>query len=452
MSKVRHIILFAFLWISAPSFGSFDVTTGRNSEGKTAYEVLRLAPDASPEELKAARARLLDMHPDRTGLADSTVQEKMTAYGMIRTPELREKYDQILRGQRPAQASPLRAEFLGDSAVGQALQQDLLRTLNKQFIGRGVFKVVRLDKLEKFSNEPGFEILDKAFKYLFSPASLKYDYWNRIAASLSDDEFTKKTYVVVVPAGANTLGTDVAGVLNHADNLDFGTYYMGDDILPEQGNSFERRSEMRMKYIKSNSAEFRGSSFLFVNPAGIEKMRQQLGRDISISAIAHELTHIHDTELLRRWVRRNLDLNKSGKPVHPFFKEVGRIREGYAYLSYSFYQVLIESRAYAISRLIEQRLQIENLEKYDRAVRKELTGYRSGLGQELPQILEKMQLNWVNLPDDHSNERFFKILNERALGEKSIFGRIQAATAKADRDACWLYLERPGKVLGEELQ
>lgn len=449
MLKFQQALLFAGLLFSVPSFGSFDVATGRNSEGKTAYEVLRISPDASPDELKAARARLLAEHPDLTGRADPTVQEKMTAYGMIRTPELREKYDQILRGQAP-QSKPFQAEFLGDLKVSEALQQDLLRTLKKQFVGRGVFKVVRLDRLERFAHEPGFAILDKAFRYLFSPASLNYEYWNRIAASLSDDEFTQKTYIVVVPPGAKTLGTDVTGVLSHADNLDFGTYYMGDDILPEQGNSFERRSEMRMKYIKSNSVEFRGSNFIFVNPAGIENMRLQLGRDISVSAIAHELTHIHDTELLRRWVRRNLALNRSGKPVHPFFREVGRIRDGYAYLSYSFFQVLIESRAYAISRLIEQRLEPENLNSYDRAVRKELSGYRMGLGQEMPHLMKKMELDWVTLSDRLDDDKFFRILSDRVLGEESIFGRIQAATIKVDKDACWLYLERPDKVLGED--
>ncbi len=451
MVNLYRFILTAVLCISMPAFGTFDVSSGRNSAGRTAYDVLGISPSASADDIKAARTKLVAMHPDRTGIATSTFQEMMTAYGLIKTADLREKYDQLIQGRgQSAQASGIRTEFLGDAVGTSALQQDLMRAIKKQYVGRGAFKVVRLDNLKDFAHESGFQFLDKALKYLFSNASVKFEHWNRIAASISDDEFTQKIYVVLVPAGARTLDTDVAGVLNHTDNMAFGTYYMADDILPEQGNSYERRSAQRMKYIKDNSEEFRGSHFLFVNPTGIEKMQQRLGRDISVSAIAHELTHIHDIDLLRRWVLRNLELHKSGKPVHPFFKQVGRIRDGYAYLSYSFYRALIESRGYAISRLIERRLDAENIEKYDRQVRKELDGYRSNLGQELPEILKKMELNFDQLGSELSDETFFRKLTEGSLGESSILQRIQAATVKADKDACWIYLDRVGKVLGKE--
>lgn len=71
-----------------------------------AYEVLGVSPGASQEDLKAAhRALVRRHHPDRAGEdrrveATAQMQRINVAYGLVRDPEARRRYDAVRRLQR----------------------------------------------------------------------------------------------------------------------------------------------------------------------------------------------------------------------------------------------------------------------------------------------------------------------------------------------------------------
>jgi curved DNA-binding protein CbpA len=82
-----------------------------------AYAVLGVRPDATDAELKAAYRRLAARHhPDvvpteRRGAATTRMQELNIAYGLVRRPDLRRRYDRI-RSLQQAQGTISDAEEL----------------------------------------------------------------------------------------------------------------------------------------------------------------------------------------------------------------------------------------------------------------------------------------------------------------------------------------------------
>src|SRR5215510_10163524 len=69
------------------------------SEKRDYYEVLGVARDASPEEIKRAyRKKALDFHPDRNSgdpQAEAKFKEAAEAYDVLGTEEKRKRYDQF---------------------------------------------------------------------------------------------------------------------------------------------------------------------------------------------------------------------------------------------------------------------------------------------------------------------------------------------------------------------
>jgi hypothetical protein len=77
-----------------------------NLQPPDAYAVLGVAPDASQAALKEAHRRLAwQHHPDRVAHADRAaatqrIQEINVAYGLVRTPAARARYDELRRQER----------------------------------------------------------------------------------------------------------------------------------------------------------------------------------------------------------------------------------------------------------------------------------------------------------------------------------------------------------------
>jgi molecular chaperone DnaJ len=93
---------------------------------KDYYVILGIASDATLEEVKAAfRRRAMELHPDTSGLESGPFLEAQEAYGVLRDPERRRRYDRrthpVIARRRPwgaaaesmvrarPQAEPLRA-------------------------------------------------------------------------------------------------------------------------------------------------------------------------------------------------------------------------------------------------------------------------------------------------------------------------------------------------------
>ena len=92
------------------------------------YEILGLAEDASPEDIKAAYRRLArEYHPDRTKGDKAKVamfRQVAAAYELLSDPERRARYDQGAAQPPPEDPDVQRAQNIGGQASG--LLADLL--------------------------------------------------------------------------------------------------------------------------------------------------------------------------------------------------------------------------------------------------------------------------------------------------------------------------------------
>jgi molecular chaperone DnaJ len=73
---------------------------------KDYYVILGVASDATSEEVKSAfRRRAMELHPDTSGLDSGPFLEVQEAYGVLRDPERRRRYDRragsIVTRRRP---------------------------------------------------------------------------------------------------------------------------------------------------------------------------------------------------------------------------------------------------------------------------------------------------------------------------------------------------------------
>lgn len=90
-----------------------------------AYAVLGVAPDATQEQLKAAHRELVRRHhPDRAPPAErdaatERMREVNVAYGLVRDPDSRARYDRL----RQLHAARRRADRLRDGADDAALAE-----------------------------------------------------------------------------------------------------------------------------------------------------------------------------------------------------------------------------------------------------------------------------------------------------------------------------------------
>ena len=70
--------------------------TGAGGNGRDAYEVLEVRPDASQVVINAAfRALAAVHHPDASGGSSRRMAELNAAYAQVRTTDLREAYDKL---------------------------------------------------------------------------------------------------------------------------------------------------------------------------------------------------------------------------------------------------------------------------------------------------------------------------------------------------------------------
>lgn len=118
---------------------------------RTPYEVLGVAPDATPQQIrKAYRKIALDSHPDRNpgdAEAEERFREATAAYQLLSDPEARAAYD--------ADPSTYNAQEDGESADPEDALADALE------IARGV--------IETFAPEnriaPAISLLDNGAKF-----------------------------------------------------------------------------------------------------------------------------------------------------------------------------------------------------------------------------------------------------------------------------------------------
>lgn len=86
----------------------------KNNNEQTFYEILRISPNATLEEIKIAyRRRAMEYHPDvNPGTNNKACHEMMCkineAYSVLRNPELRRLYDEMLqkKGALPEEDNP----------------------------------------------------------------------------------------------------------------------------------------------------------------------------------------------------------------------------------------------------------------------------------------------------------------------------------------------------------
>ena len=74
--------------------------------GRNYYVILGVASNASVEEIKSAfRRRARELHPDTSGLESGPFLEVQEAYGVLRDPERRRRYDALFKPS-PVQRRP----------------------------------------------------------------------------------------------------------------------------------------------------------------------------------------------------------------------------------------------------------------------------------------------------------------------------------------------------------
>lgn len=113
-------------------YGAAEMSDGRlTHDFIDAYEVLGVAPSATPEQIKAAYRRLAARHhPDVVGedhhAATLRMQQINVAYGLIAHPDMRQRYDRVRRARQARQA------FSGDDQVWSDLLQAAGRWVGRQ--------------------------------------------------------------------------------------------------------------------------------------------------------------------------------------------------------------------------------------------------------------------------------------------------------------------------------
>lgn len=113
-----------------------------------AYHVLGVPSDATQEALKAAHRRLVRRHhPDllpeeRRDAADRRVREINVAYGLVRDPEARYRYDRVRRLQMAHRAADRVRERVDEGAL--AAQWETLSRAAGVWAGRWMQRRVAL--------------------------------------------------------------------------------------------------------------------------------------------------------------------------------------------------------------------------------------------------------------------------------------------------------------------
>lgn len=92
--------------------------------GKSCYEILKIAPDASDRDIRESYLNLAriyhpDANPKKRNCATSKFRMINEAYDVLRNPENRRRYDQILR-QRQAQKQNPRPRAHNDNPKPKA--------------------------------------------------------------------------------------------------------------------------------------------------------------------------------------------------------------------------------------------------------------------------------------------------------------------------------------------
>lgn len=111
-----------------------------------AYQILGVSPRASSEELKRAHRRLVRQHhpdlvpPEERPAATRRVQEINVAYGLVRDPAARARYDRLwaLQSARARAAAPAQqaARAVRDAEAAAAAQWDALLRSAGRWSGR----------------------------------------------------------------------------------------------------------------------------------------------------------------------------------------------------------------------------------------------------------------------------------------------------------------------------
>lgn len=82
--------------------------------GKSCYDILKIAPDASDRDIRDAYLNLAriyhpDANPNKRACATSKFRMINEAYDVLKTPHNRQRYDQLLRQKATKKTKPFKA-------------------------------------------------------------------------------------------------------------------------------------------------------------------------------------------------------------------------------------------------------------------------------------------------------------------------------------------------------
>jgi curved DNA-binding protein CbpA len=156
-------------------------------ESMTYYDSLRVDPGAPPEAIQKAFHELaLRCHPDRfvedgpeVAQAAGTVFKRLVeAYGVLRRPHLRARYDQELRkgetklDEHAAQSKP-RFEQRTLYMIAKDPRAKQFAAKADQFLSVGKLEEARIQLISACQNDPGNEELAERLEILYEALSLE---------------------------------------------------------------------------------------------------------------------------------------------------------------------------------------------------------------------------------------------------------------------------------------
>lgn len=153
------------------------------------YEILRVAPDASPQEIQQAFHDLsLRCHPDRfvedgpevAAAAARVFKRAVEAYNVLRRPQLRQRYDaQIGAGQGAAtfdeHAAPQKKTFEQRTLfmIARDARAKKFAAKADAFLAMGKLEEARIQLISAVQNDPGNDELQERLDILYEALMLE---------------------------------------------------------------------------------------------------------------------------------------------------------------------------------------------------------------------------------------------------------------------------------------